>query len=98
MAWAGDDVCLLPDTIRTHQQVQEIIRHLYVAAKGMYGQQIARELGLDRHTVEPNLCLPQCPERARLPRTPTMLDPYEPYLRQRWANRAGSRRLADASP
>ena len=79
-----------PDTLRTHQQVQEIIRRRYeaihaLAAKGMSGQQIARELGLHRHTVERNLRLPPCPERARHPRTPNMLDPYEPYLRKRWA-------------
>jgi transposase len=79
-----------PDTQRTHQQVQDIIRRRYeaihaLAATGMSGLQIARELGLHRHTVERNLRLPQCPERSRHPRTPTMLDPYEPYLRQRWA-------------
>jgi transposase len=78
------------DTQRTHQQVQDIIRRRYeaiqaLAAKGMKGQAIARELGLHRHTVERNLRLPTCPERARHPRMPNMLDPYEPYLRQRWA-------------
>lgn len=79
-----------PDAVRTHQQVQEIIRRRYeaihaLAAQGMSGQQIARELGLHRHTVERNLRLPTCPERAHHPRIPTMLDPYEPYLRKRWA-------------
>jgi transposase len=85
-----------PDTLRTHQQVpagasrcQPVIRRRYeaihaLAAKGMSGQQIARELGLHRHTVERNLRLTTCPERARHPRTPNLLDPYEPYLRQRW--------------
>jgi transposase len=79
-----------PDTIRTHTQVQEIIRRRYeaihaLAAKGLNGQQIARELSLHRHTVERNLRLPQCPERARHPRIPNLLDPYEPYLLTRWA-------------
>jgi len=79
-----------PDTTRTHQQVQQIIRRRYeaihaLAAQGLNGQQIARELGLHRHTVERNLRLPQCPERARHPRTPNLLDPYEPYLLMRWA-------------
>jgi transposase len=78
------------ETQETHQQVNSIIRRRYeaihvLAAKGMSGQQIARELGLHRHTVERNLCLPSCPERARHPRRPTMLDPYESYLSQRWA-------------
>jgi transposase len=79
-----------PDTLRTHQQVQDIIRRRYeaihaLAATGRSGLQIARELGLHRHTVERTLRLPQCPERARHPRTPTMLDSFEPYLRTRWA-------------
>jgi transposase len=53
--------------------------------RGRSGLQIARELGLHRHTVERNLRLPQCPEWARHPRTPNMLDPFEQYLRTRWA-------------
>ena len=77
------------ETQQTHDQVNDIIRRRYeaihaLAATGMSGQQIARELGLHRHTVERNLHLPSCPERARHPRRPTMLDPYEPYLHQRW--------------
>jgi transposase len=78
------------ETQQTHQQVNGIIRRRYeaihaLAAIGMSGQQIARELGLHRHTVERNLRLPSCPERARHPRRPTLLDPYEPYLHRRWA-------------
>jgi transposase len=78
------------ETQRTRQQVQDIIQRRYeamhaLAAKGMSGQQIARELGVHRHTVERNLRLPACPERAHHPRRPTILDPYEPYLHQRWA-------------
>src|SRR5260221_11466101 len=51
----------------------------------MSGQAIARALGIHPHTVERNLRLPTCPERARHPRKPNLLDPYEPYLRERWA-------------
>jgi transposase len=72
------------------QQVQETIRRRYQAIhalgrQGMSGQAIARALGIHPHTVERNLRLPTCPERARHPRQPNMLDPYEPYLRERWA-------------
>ena len=78
------------ETQQTHDQVNDSIRRRYEAiharaARGMSGQQIARELGLHRHTVERNLRLPHCPKRARHPRRPTMLDPYESYLSQRWA-------------
>ena len=78
------------ETQQTHQQVNTILRRRYeaihaLAARGLSGQQIARELGLHRHTVERNLRLPSCPERARHPRRPTLLDPYEPYLHVRWA-------------
>lgn len=73
-----------------HQQVQETIRRRYdaihaLAAQGMSGQAIARTLGIHPHTVRRNLRLPTCPERARHPRMPNLLDPYEPYLRARWA-------------
>ena len=78
------------ETQQTHDQVNDSIRRRYEAiharaARGMSGEQIARELGLHRHTVERNLRLPHCPKRARHPRRPTMLDPYESYLSQRWA-------------
>jgi transposase len=71
------------------QQVQETIRHRYeaihaLAAQGMSGQAIARTLGIHPHTVERHLRLPTCPERARHPRRPNRLGPYEPYLRERW--------------
>ena len=59
------------ETLQTHQQVQDLIRRRYeaihaLATTGMSGQQIARELGVHRHTVERNLRLPSCPERARI--------------------------------
>ncbi len=78
------------ETQQTHDQVNDSIRRRYEAiharaARGMSGQQIARELGLHRHTVERNLRLPHCPKRARHPRRPSDLDPYESYLSQRWA-------------
>src|SRR5258708_7421894 len=62
------------------QQVQETIRRRYqaihaLAAKGMSGQAIARVLGIHPHTVERNLRMPTCPERARHPKKPNMLDP-----------------------
>jgi transposase len=74
----------------TRHQAQDRIRRRYeaihaLAAQGLSGLAIARTLGIHRHTVERNLRLPTCPERARHPRKPNSLDPFEPYLRERWA-------------
>jgi transposase len=74
----------------TRQQVQDCIRRRYeaihaLAAQGQSGLAIARTLGIHRQTVERHLRLPTCPERARHPRKPNGLDPFEPYLRERWA-------------
>jgi transposase len=74
----------------TRRYAQDRIRRRYeaihaLAAQGLSGLAIARTLGIHRHTVERNLRLPTCPERARHPRKPNRLDPFEPYLRERWA-------------
>jgi len=47
--------------------------------------QIAAQLGSGRKTVRRFLRAGIFPERAGAPRRPSMLDPYEPYLRERWA-------------
>jgi len=46
---------------------------------------IARELGLGRKTVGRYLRAGGFPEPARPRRRPSLLDPFEPYLRGRWA-------------
>jgi transposase len=46
---------------------------------------IARTMGIGRQTVQTYVRAGGFPERrARAPR-PTLLTPYDPYLRQRWA-------------
>src|SRR5262249_49748140 len=65
------------------------IRHRYeaihaLAAQGLGRQAIADALGLNPQTVARNLRLPSCPQRARHPRKKHILDPYEPYLRERY--------------
>src|SRR5260221_3296154 len=70
-------------------QVQAKIRHRYeaihaLATQGLSGQAIADALGLNPQTVARNLRLPTCPHQARHPRQTHILDPYEPYLRERW--------------
>jgi transposase len=46
---------------------------------------IAQEVGIGRKTVSRWLQAGSFPERAPAPRRPSILDPYEPYLRARWA-------------
>lgn len=46
---------------------------------------IAREVGIGRKTVRRFLRAGSFPERAPSPRRPSILDPFEPFLRQRWA-------------
>lgn len=76
-----------PEREAVRRQVQARIQSRYeaihtLAATGMSGQAIARALGIHWHTVARNLRLPTCPERARHPRKPNLLDPYEPYWRE----------------
>jgi transposase len=45
---------------------------------------IAEELGLERKTVRKYLHAPDCPQPQRRPSRPSLLDPYKPYLLERW--------------
>jgi transposase len=78
-----------PEREAARAQVQAKLRHRYeavhaLAAQGLGRQAIADALGLNPQTVARNLRLPACPQRMRHPRTRHILDPYEPYLRERW--------------
>jgi transposase len=52
---------------------------------GMSQRDIARQLGIGRKTVRRFLRADGFPERAERGRQRTILDPHEPYLRERWA-------------
>ncbi len=78
-----------PEREAARAQVQAKIRHRYeaihaLAAQGLGRQAIADALGLNPQTVARNLRLPTCPQRMRHPRRSNILDPYEPYLRERY--------------
>jgi len=60
--------------------------------RGLSARQIARTLGLARRTVRRFLRAEGFPERQPRRPCPTLLTPYEPYLRERWA--AGCRNAA----
>ncbi len=53
--------------------------------QGFSASHIAREVGIGRKTVSRWLQAGSFPERAPAPRRSSILDPYEPYLRARWA-------------
>ncbi len=52
--------------------------------RGLSQKDIARRVGIGRKTVRRFLRAGVFPERAQPPRRRTILDPYEPYLRERW--------------
>jgi transposase len=60
--------------------------------QGLSARQVARTLGLARRTVRRFLRAESFPERQPRRPQPTLLTPYEPYLRERWA--AGCRNAA----
>jgi transposase len=60
-------------------------------------QEIARLMRLNRATVKRYLAAGSFPERAPYPKLPSKLDPYLPYLEQRWneGETSGPRLLAE---
>jgi transposase len=52
--------------------------------QGMNMLAICRSLGMSREAVRRYAHADSFPERRRPPRKPSMLDPFEPYLRKRW--------------
>jgi transposase len=62
----------------------------YQAVKALYQQElkvraIARELGMSRRTVRRYIRATTLPEMSQRRNRPNILDPYEPYLKKRWA-------------
>ena len=61
----------------------DVIRGRY--AKGEYLKTIATDLGITYRTARKYALSEECPTRKPMPKRPRMLNPYEPYLRARWA-------------
>ncbi len=93
-----------PDTVptpasaheRDHQARCERREQRYAAIQGLHAQglgyrQIAHRLGLHRATVRTYVAAPACPLPAPRRGRPRGIDPFVPYLRERWA--AGERRV-----
>ncbi len=72
---------------RTHR-AERLERYAAIVALdrlGMAQKDIARQVGIGRKTVRRFLRADGFPERAERGRPRTILDPYEAYLRERWA-------------
>src|SRR5215207_164970 len=53
--------------------------------KGEYLKSIANDLGITYRTARKYALSEECPTRKPMPERPRMLEPYEPYLKARWA-------------
>ncbi len=73
---------------RREERYQEVQR---LHAQGLGYRQIAHRLGLHRATVRKYVAAPACPLPAPRPGRRRGVDPFLPYLRERWA--AGERRV-----
>lgn len=65
------------------QSRYDVIRERY--AKGEYLKTIASDLGITYRTARKYALSEECPTRKPMPKRPTRLEPYEPYLKARWA-------------
>jgi transposase len=65
------------------QALYEIIRQRH--DKGEYLKTIARDLEIDFRTARKYALSDECPTRKPHPKRGRILEPYEPYLRARWA-------------
>jgi transposase len=65
------------------QALYDAIRERY--AKGEYLKTIATDLGITYRTARKYALSEECPTRKPMPKRTRMLEPYEPYLKARWA-------------
>jgi len=65
------------------QARHDVIRQRY--HKGEYLKTIADDLGITYRTARKYALSEECPTRKPMPKRPRMLEPYEPYLKARWA-------------
>ena len=81
---------------RAHAQAKRLARYEEIRrrhASGEYLTTIARDLGIDYKTARKYALSDECPTRKPHPPRRRMLDPYEPYLRTRWAEGCKNGRL-----
>src|SRR5215218_7565503 len=70
---------------RTNEQTQKLFESIHaLSKKGMKNAQIARELGIHRHTVERYLAFEAPPVRRHFTKKLSAIAPYEDYILERW--------------
>jgi transposase len=70
---------------RMREQARKLFRSIYtLSKKGMKNAQIARALGIHRHTVEKYLAFKTPPERRHFTKKVSAIAPYEDYILRRW--------------
>ncbi len=67
------------------EQARKLHRSIHaLSKKGMKNAQIARTLGIHRHTVEKYLAFKAPPERRHFTKKVSAIAPYEDYILRRW--------------
>jgi transposase len=70
---------------RTREQTKDLFDSIHALSKnGLKNAQVARELGIHRHTVEKYLAFKTPPERRHFTKKVSALAPYEDYILGRW--------------
>src|SRR5215204_2036083 len=70
---------------RMREQARNLYRSIHtLSSKGIKNAQIARTLGIHRHTVEKYLAFKTPPERRHFTKKVSAIAPYEDYILRRW--------------
>jgi transposase len=70
---------------RTREQTRDLFQSIHaLSKKGMKNAQIARTLGIHRHTIEKYLAFKVPPVRRHFTKKVSALAPYEDYILKRW--------------
>ena len=70
---------------RMREQARKLYRSIHtLSKKGIKNAQIARTLGIHRHTVEKYLACKTPPERRHFTKKVSAIAPYEDYILRRW--------------
>jgi transposase len=70
---------------RTREQTRELFESIHaLSTKGVKNAQVARDLGIHRHTVEKYLAFKTPPQRRHFTKKVSAIAPYEDYILGRW--------------
>jgi transposase len=70
---------------RMREQARKLYRSIHtLSKKGIKNAQVAKELGIHRHTVEKYLAFKTPPQRRHFTKKVSAIAPYEDYILRRW--------------